>query len=125
VKTKEIEFARVVGRVPNLKPPQIVSHAFLDEFTWAFGPPERIDLVSKSVLYWNFESDTGIAGFSLRIDVAPRARTNRELDISLTAPRRKDSEPFVDWVLYRLGTVSHGDVAPVFLNGDKFVIVPA
>jgi hypothetical protein len=125
MKAKEIEFARVVGRVPNLKQPQICSHGFLDEVTQAFGPPEKLKRASKSVLYWNFQSETGATGFSILIELTPSTRTNRELDIELAARTRKDSRSFVDWAMYRIGSVSQRDVAPVFLNGEKFVIVPA
>jgi hypothetical protein len=125
VKTQDTEFARIVGRVPNLKPPQIYSHAFLGEVTEAFGPPEKLKRASKSVLYWNFQSETGATGFSIRIELTPSTRTNQELDIELATRSRKDSRPFVDWAMYRIGTVSQRDVAPVFLNGEKFVIVPA
>jgi hypothetical protein len=125
MKAKEIEFARVVGRVPNLRQPQIYSHGFLDEVTQAFGPPEKLKRESKAILYWNFVSDNGATGFSLRIELPARGRTNQELDIEIAARRHRDSRPFVDWAIHRIDSVSQRDVAPVFLNGEKFVIVPA
>jgi hypothetical protein len=107
------QFARVLGREPQLEPVgmQVLEH--LQPVCETFGPPER----QNSTSYWNFIGDDGkIAGTLYHAGT----RKTGVLTIKLAAAAH--AEALQQWVFDRVGRMTNGDEAPRFLGAHDFEI---
>jgi hypothetical protein len=112
VAVEPTDFARVLGKAPQFDSVGMEVLESLDAMAEVFGPPER----KGSVAYWNFVSRDGAFGTLFCRAVTRR----RDLTFSLSA--RSGAEAFHQWTFDRLGKVSNGDAAPLFLGGAKYEI---
>jgi hypothetical protein len=107
------QFARVLGREPQLEPVgmQVLEH--LQAVCETFGPPEQ----QNSTAYWNFIGDDGkLAGTLYHAGT----RKTGVLTIKLAAAAHE--EALQQWVFDRVGRVTNGDATPRFLEAHGFEI---
>jgi hypothetical protein len=107
------QFARALGREPQLEPVGMHVLQHLRAVSETFGPPER----QNSTLYWNFVGNDGqLAGTLYHAGT----RKNGVLTMKLAAAAHE--EALQQWVFDRVGRVTNGDETPRFLDAHGFEI---
>jgi hypothetical protein len=107
------QFARVLGREPNLEPVGMQVLESLQAACETFGPPER----RNSTSYWNFIGDDGRLAGTLY-----HAGTRKAGVLTMKLVASAHAEALQQWVFERVADVTNGDASPRFLGSHKFEI---